>query len=169
MTLLVLEGQPGNLQILQPPLTSIARLVGSLNPARKGPQMSDLASSWQAGLDQMAEVYGDDLGFPGPDDDIGPGSRPYVETTVVQLFGDVWSRPGLSVRDRRLLVMGVTAAFGQVEPAVTQMYGALVNEELTPDELGEAVLQLAFYAGWPNGRAMRTAAERAIDRYNETS
>ena len=70
--------------------------------------------------------------------------------TVDQLFGAIWNRPGLSVRDRRLLVLGATAMLGKPELVEAQARGALLNEELTEAQLEEAVLQLAYYVGWGN-------------------
>ena len=55
---------------------------------------------------KMQEVYGFTV---DPDDVAGH----FVAFTVDHLFGDVWSRPGLRVRDRRLMTIGVLAALGK--------------------------------------------------------
>src|SRR5699024_11542201 len=55
--------------------------------------------------------------------------------TADHLFGEVWSRPGLSHRDRRLLLLGALTAQGNTDVADIQVGAALGNGELTPDEL----------------------------------
>ena len=44
----------------------------------------------------------------------GPASRrdPFLDVTLDHLFADLWSRPGLSVRDRRLVTLTVLMCFG---------------------------------------------------------
>ena len=126
--------------------------------------MPERQSRREAGLAKMAEVYGDDRGFRGMLADMSPEMGPYSEETVDRLFAEIWSRPGLSVRDRRLLTLGVTAAHGRADLAEVQMVGALEAGELDAAQLGEAVLHLAYYAGWPCAQAMQRAASAAVSR-----
>jgi alkylhydroperoxidase/carboxymuconolactone decarboxylase family protein YurZ len=77
----------------------------------------------------------------------------FMEETVGHLFGEIWSRPHLSVRDRRLLVLGATAALGRKDLVEIQIRGALAKGELSDAALEEAALQLAFYVGWGNASA----------------
>src|SRR4051812_38436773 len=93
------------------------------------------------GLAKLAEVY------PHPIEFSEPFSR-YTEATVDHLFGDVWSRPGMSTRDRRLLLIGVIAMVDDEDLLTLQFGCALAKGELTPDEVDEIVLFLAHYAGW---------------------
>lgn len=117
------------------------------------------------GLAMMTEVYGFDMSD-------GPGD--YFAETADHLFGRIWARPGLSHRDRRLLLLGALTAQGNTDVADIQVGAALGNGELTPDELEEIVLFLCYYAGWPNGTKLgnvvgphvaraRKAARRAED------
>lgn len=130
--------------------------------------MGDSSSSRRAGLEKLVEVYGDDRGFEARLASVPPESRPYSEETVDRLFADVWARPGLSVRDRRLLTIGVTAALGRADLLETQIVGALKAGELDREQLGEVVLHLAYYAGWPNGQAAQRAASAAVERVAES-
>jgi len=77
----------------------------------------------------------------------------FLDETVGHLFGEIWSRPHLSMRDRRLLVLGATAALGRKDLVEIQVHGALENGEFSDEELQEAALHLAFYVGWPNASA----------------
>lgn len=109
------------------------------------------------GLKTMAAVYGTELANVMPED-----RTPTLEMTIDHLFGEVWSRPGLSIRDRRLLVMGATAALGRADLIEVQARGALINGELSAEELEEAVLQLHFYVGWGNGSRVQEGVDAAL-------
>ena len=58
---------------------------------------------------------------------------PFPSKTAEILFGEIWSRPQLSIRDRRLLVIGATAMLGRADLIEQQVAGALLNKELTPN------------------------------------
>ena len=73
----------------------------------------------------------------------------------------MWNRPHLSVRDRRLLVIGATAMLGRPDLIEFKVAGAIVNKELDSDALKEVVLQLAYYCGWGNATAVRAGIEAA--------
>ncbi|MGO4417628.1 carboxymuconolactone decarboxylase family protein [Streptomyces sp. MCAF7] len=87
---------------------------------------------------------------------------PYAEATSDYLFAQVWARPGLSIRDRRLLTLGVAATVGRAELIQIIANGGLVNGELSPDELREAVLHLAAYTGWCKASAVHAGISAAI-------
>jgi len=65
------------------------------------------------------------------------------------LFGDVWSRPGLSRRDRSLVTVSALIAMNRPEQLRSHLRLALQNG-VTETEVVEQITQLAFYAGWPN-------------------
>jgi 4-carboxymuconolactone decarboxylase len=115
----------------------------------------------ELGLKTMDAVYG-----PGFSDTMPEVSNPMLQDTIDHLFGEIWSRPGLSIRDRRLLVIGATAALGRADLIAIQARGALQNGELSPDELREAVLQLHYYVGWGNGTQVNQGVETAISEYD---
>lgn len=117
--------------------------------------MSD--DSFERGLDMMDQVYG-----PGFSSTLPVEISPTLDDTVRHLFGEVWSRPGLSIRDRRLLVIGATAALGRADLIEIQVTGALVNDELSADELREAVRHLHYYVGWGNGTQVDKGVEAAL-------
>jgi 4-carboxymuconolactone decarboxylase len=77
---------------------------------------------------------------------IAPG---LVQYTTDVLFRDLWLRPGLAPRDRSLITVSALIATGQVAQITYHLNRAMDNG-LTQAEAGEAVTQLAFYAGWPN-------------------
>ena len=74
-------------------------------------------------------------------------------------FGDIWSRPGLPVRDRSLITVAVLAALGQTEELRAHLAGAR-NVGIDRDELVEVLMHVSVYAGVPaTNAALRVAAD----------
>jgi 4-carboxymuconolactone decarboxylase len=63
-------------------------------------------------------------------------------------WGGVWSREGLSLRDRSLITVAVLTALHRPEELRLHMHGALQNG-LTKAELEETMVQVGVYAGFP--------------------
>jgi 4-carboxymuconolactone decarboxylase len=103
---------------------------------------------------EIAEAYfGDDV--PDAWREI---SQDLAELTESAAFGAIWTRPGLGLRDRALLAVGMTAAIGAQPQLAWHTRGAL-RAGLTPTEIREAVIQVAGFAGFPAAwNAMSTIA-----------
>ena len=85
--------------------------------------------------------------------------RPFREFILEGVWGRVWTRPGLSYRDRSLLCLGILAALGHHEEFRLHVR-ATANTGVTPEEIGEVLLQVAAYGGVPAGNtALRIAKE----------
>ena len=107
------------------------------------------------GLDKMNEVYAWDM----PD---MPGD--YFALTVDHLFGSIWTRPGLSMRDRRMAVIAVLTAQGQSDLLEILVNAVLHNEEMTLAELRELALFITHYVGFPLGSRLNSAIERVAGK-----
>ena len=94
------------------------------------------------GLEKMNEVYAWEM----PD---MPGE--FFALTVDHLFGTIWTRPGLSMRDKRIMTLSVVTALGLQDLSEVQVNAALQNEELTAEELREMAIFLTHYVGFPLG------------------
>jgi len=112
-------------------------------------------SARRRGIEKMEEVYGFSV---DPDEVEGP----YVDLTVDHLFGTIWTRPGLDVRDRRLLTIGVLAVLDKPGLLEIQFRSALERGELTEDQVREVVVHLTHYVGWPLSTSVNEMAERVI-------
>jgi 4-carboxymuconolactone decarboxylase len=110
----------------------------------------------QRGLEKFNEVYCGDLPAPPP------GAMDFFDLMLEQLFGEVWTRPDLSQRDRRLVTMGAIAALGEREAFALQCRSALKLAELTPAQVREIVIHLAHYVGYPRISGLVGEAEKAI-------
>ncbi len=108
----------------------------------------------------MKQVYGWDI------DQV---EGPFVETTVDHLFGEVWNKGKLSVRDRRLMLIGLTAGSGLEDVAGLQLDAAVRLGELDADDLRTIVVFLAHYAGWPRAARLNTEVEKIIARIPASS
>lgn len=64
-------------------------------------------------------------------------------------FGDIYRRPGLSLRDRELATVALLTALGGREPQLRVHFGAALNVGLSAEELEEVILQTVPYAGFP--------------------
>jgi 4-carboxymuconolactone decarboxylase len=103
------------------------------------------------GLAKMNEVYAWEM----PD---MPGD--FFALTVDHLFGDIWSRPGLSMRDKRIMTLSVVTALGLQDLAEIQVNAALENGEMTGEELREMALFITHYVGFPLGSGFNGVVER---------
>ncbi len=107
----------------------------------------------ERGLAMMSEVYGWDV-------QDGPGD--FFGITVDHLFADIWTRPGLTLRDRRLLLLGLLTGQGLHDVAEIQIGAALRRAELSAAELREIAVFLTHYAGWPSGAKLSMLVEKLI-------
>lgn len=110
------------------------------------------------GLDKMTEVYGWEVSD-------GPGE--FFGMTVEHLFGEVWQNEALSIRDRRLLIIGLLVGSGQEDVLDIQIPAALGNGEFDEDQLRQIVIMVAHYAGWPRGARINQQIEAIIARHNK--
>jgi len=108
------------------------------------------------GLAKFQEVYAGDL--PAPE----PGRSDFFDLMLEQLFGETWTRPQLSQRDRRLVTMGVIAALGERDTFAIQVRAAVKQGELSPEQVREMVIHLAQYAGYPRAAGLVGVVERTL-------
>ena len=92
----------------------------------------------QRGLDKMAEVYGWEF-------QDGPGD--FFGYTADHLFADIWSRPGLDTKERRLLLIGMLAAQGATDVLEIQLGAATATASSTPTGCARS------WSSWPTTRA----------------
>ncbi|GAA0535751.1 4-carboxymuconolactone decarboxylase [Rhizomicrobium palustre] len=64
-------------------------------------------------------------------------------------FGDIYTRPGLSLRDREIATIAALAAMGTAQPQLKVHIAAGLNVGLSRDEIVEILMQMAVYAGFP--------------------
>ena len=110
-------------------------------------------------LARMTEVYGWEM-------QDGPGD--FFRYTADHLFGDIWSRDGLTDTQRRLVLIGVLAGQQRHDVMGIQLEAALKLGQLDATELRELVILMCHYAGWPVGATMNTQVEEIIGRHESS-
>ncbi|OCJ09160.1 4-carboxymuconolactone decarboxylase [Rhizobium sp. AC44/96] len=74
--------------------------------------------------------------------------KPFQELITEAAWGNVWSRPGLTHRERSIVTIALLAALGQ-DDEVAMHVRATANTGATRDDVCEALLHVAIYAGVP--------------------
>jgi 4-carboxymuconolactone decarboxylase len=64
-------------------------------------------------------------------------------------FGDIYSRPGLGLREREIATVAALTAMGNARPQLEVHIEAGLNVGLSRDEIVETIMQMAVYAGFP--------------------
>jgi 4-carboxymuconolactone decarboxylase len=94
------------------------------------------------------------------------GESPLERAGRNDLFG-VWNRPGLSIRDRRLVTIACVSAAVDVEAMDAHVYAALASGDLTVEQLNEGTLHFAVYCGWPRGSQLEMCVRTQWHRLHE--
>lgn len=84
------------------------------------------------------------------------------------VFGDVWSRPGLGLRDRSMINIAVLTVLNKPEQLRAYITGGL-NVGLTREEVCEIILQMAVYAGFPTAIEGFRIATEVFEKFDEAS
>jgi 4-carboxymuconolactone decarboxylase len=107
------------------------------------------------GQAKFDEVYCGDLGALPP-----AGASPFIDYMLETLFGVLWQDTTLSIRERRLLLLGVLAAQGEDAALAIHLRAAVKRGELTAAQLQAMAPFLTQYVGYPRGsRLFRIVGE----------
>src|SRR5262245_17191930 len=77
------------------------------------------------------------------------------------VWGEIWTRPGLDERTRRLLVLAMTVALGREQEFKLHVKAAL-EHGVAREEIKEVLLQSAIYCGVPAANSAFHAAEEVF-------
>jgi len=77
-------------------------------------------------------------------------------------WGEIWTRPGLDLRTRRVLVIGTLLALGRWEEFEMHVRAALEEGGVPVEHIKEIVLQQAIYCGVPAAHAALTRVEGIV-------
>jgi len=86
---------------------------------------------------------------------VAPALEKYTQE---RLFGDVWKRPGLSLRDRSIVTVSALIAREETT-AMPYYFNQALENAVKPSELSEIITHLAFYSGRGNAFAAIGAAK----------
>lgn len=88
--------------------------------------------------------------------------RPFQELITEAAWGAVWSRPSWTLRERSMVTIALLAALGQ-DDEVAMHVRATANTGATREDIGEALLHVAIYAGVPAANHAIKIAKRVFE------
>ena len=98
--------------------------------------------------------------------DIAPDLGRYV---IEFGFGDIYSRPGLSLNKREIATIAALTALGNAQPQLKVHINAALNVGCSREEIIEVIIQMAVYAGFPAAlNAIFVAKEVFAERTQRT-
>ncbi len=83
------------------------------------------------------------------------------------VFGEMWLRPGLGMRERRLITVACVAFQDAPYPILSHVYAALKSRDLSFDEIDQLTVHFAAYFGWPKAAHLSQVAEEQKLRVTE--
>ncbi|MBY5546429.1 4-carboxymuconolactone decarboxylase [Rhizobium leguminosarum] len=89
--------------------------------------------------------------------------RPFQELITEAAWGHVWSRPALTKRERSIITIALLAALGQ-DDEVAMHVRATANTGATREDICEALLHVAIYAGVPAANHAIKIAKQAFEQ-----
>lgn len=98
----------------------------------------------------------------------GGFAQELAEQTMDKVFGDLWTRPGLSRRDRSLITLGALISMRATAELRFHMPIGLRNG-LTVEEIEEVVYHLTAYAGFPAASEARAVGREVLPKPQRTS
>jgi 4-carboxymuconolactone decarboxylase len=105
------------------------------------------SARYERGLAKFVEMYGDlAKSFLASLEDVAPDLGTYVMEFA---FGDIHSRPGLSLRSREIATIAALTAIGTAGPQLRAHIDGALNVGCTKQEVVEVIMQMALYAGFP--------------------
>ena len=120
----------------------------------------DEAERRALGEEKIKDVYAGDVIVP-------PEGYAFTDVMLKQLFAELWTRDTLSMRDKRILLLGIIAEKGEAMTFKIQVKAALKRGEMTPEEARELLLFIAQYAGYPRAASMLLPCEEAIGEFEK--
>lgn len=93
---------------------------------------------------------------------------PFQELITKSAWEGLWSRPNWSKRDRSIVTIALLAALGH-EEEVAMHVRATANTGATEDDIREALMHVAIYAGVPAANTAFRIAKRTLDEMKSAS
>ena len=94
--------------------------------------------------------------------DIGGFAPEFPRLAFENAFVQLWSRPGLGLRERSLVTLGILIALGN-EGELRSHLASAVRNGLTREELEEVIYHASAYAGFPRAASARAVAGALFD------
>lgn len=117
-------------------------------------------SEWyEKGVARFKELF-------GVEPRTGALNEDFMQITMEHLFGNIWNRPELELKERSLITMAALTVLGRERELKTHMRGAL-NIGISKEKITEMMIHLAHYGGWPvavNGLRVAREVFEAVEK-----
>ncbi len=114
---------------------------------------------WERG----AEIFSEVTGLPAP----SRGDDYVADVVIDQVFAEIWTRPGLTRKERRWISITCACMTGAPLAMETHFGAALRSGDMSVEELREFIIHFAAYAGHPRATAARVALDAAAARASD--
>lgn len=111
---------------------------------------------WERGAAEFTAV----TGMPAPN----RGDDYVADVVIDQVFAEIWTRPGLTRKERRWIAITCACMAGAPFAMETHLGAALETGDISLEELREFVVHFAAYAGHPKATAARFALDTVAER-----
>lgn len=119
-------------------------------------------SRFNDGIQVRREVMGDDFVDAALERAAGSDGEELQKHVTATVWGSVWTREGLSRRDRSLLNIGMLVALRATEELRGHVRGGL-NNGLTQEEITEAVIHSSGYCGAPAALSAMKVVQEVLE------
>jgi len=126
----------------------------SQKKGKKNDKKSDYEKRYKRGMDLLKKMGREELML-----NQKALSPELYEMSVGHLFGDVWARPGLSLRERQLVTLAANIAMARPSGNHSH-YRSSEHLGITREEIIEVIIQVGHYTGWPT-------ISNAVRQYSE--
>lgn len=164
--LVVYAGFPAALNGIAAAREVFAKQGVAVNTGTPAPDQG--GSRFEAGLARLREIDGE-VGerVLASLEDIAPDLGRFI---IEFAFGDIYTRPGLDLVSRELVTVAALAAIGSATPQLKVHMHGLLNVGGSREQMVEAIIHLAAYAGFPRAinaalAAKAVLAERPPERH----
>ena len=80
---------------------------------------------------------------------LGDVAPDMVHHVAAFAYGDIYARPGLTLREREMITVAALTAQGNAAPQLKSHIVGALNSGCTEQEIIEIMIQMAVYAGFP--------------------
>ncbi len=85
----------------------------------------------------------------------------YLDMTLRHCYGDVWSRDGLTRKERSLVTLGVLIGL-KAAPEMVHQFKIAIRNGLTPRQIEEVIIQAETYVGIPAANLADSVAAQSL-------
>jgi 4-carboxymuconolactone decarboxylase len=123
-----------------------------------------MSSRFDTGAEWFDRVYGDGKAVGLVDQQSGR-AQDLARFGVEFNFGDLYSRPGLTLAQRELLSLASLVTIGGLEPQLRGHTRGALNVGCTPEEILETVIHVVQYCGFPKAlNAIRVVTDELVQQ-----